>query len=158
MRKMKYNCPLCGQPVSASLYQKITGIWEERKKALAKIKEQRTKLLGKVAEQRKKLKKQAVEFREKRKQLIKDAVDKQTKRLQSKMAILSRKQEEVKRRADEKIRITMERAHREADRQATRQLNSYKKDIRASVRAQVKKQRELAAQQAETKYTNVKRS
>jgi hypothetical protein len=158
MRKMKYNCPLCGQPVSTSLYQKITGIWGEKKKALAKIKEQRTKLLGKVAEQRKKLKKQAVEFREKRKRLIKDAVDKHTERLESKIAILDRKQEEVKNRADEKIQIATERAHREADRQATRQLDSYKKDIRASARAQVKKQRELATQRAETKYTKVKQT
>jgi hypothetical protein len=153
---MKYTCPLCGQPVSTSLYEKITGIWEERKKALARIKEQRTKLLEKLAEQRKKLKEQAAEFREKKKQLIKDAVDKQTKRLESKIAILGRKQEEVKRRADEKIRTATERAHREADRQATRQLDSYKKDLRASVRGQVKKERELAAQQAETKYTKVK--
>jgi hypothetical protein len=175
---MKYTCPLCGQPVSTSLYQKITGIWEERKKALAKIKEQRTKLLEKIANQRKKLKEQSVEFREKRKQLIKDAVNKRTKRLeskiailgrkqeeiersadekiQSKIAILNRKQEEVKRRADEEIRTATERAHREADRQAKRQLDSYKKDLRASVRVEVKKERELAAQRAETKYTKVK--
>jgi hypothetical protein len=153
---MKYNCPLCGQPVAASLYQKITGIWEERKKALAKIKEQRKKLVEKIAEQRKKLKEQRVEFGEKKKQLIKDAVNKQTKQLESKIATLNRKQEEVKRHADEKIRTATKRAHREADRRATRQLNSYKKDIRASVRVQLKKERELATQRAETKYTKVK--
>jgi hypothetical protein len=175
---MKYNCPLCGQPVSASLYQKLTGIWEERKKALAKIKEQRRRLLEKIADQRKKLKEQRAEFREKKKQLIKDAVDKRTKRLESKIAILGRKEEEAKRsadekirtateranekirtvteRTDEKIRTAIERAHREAERRATRQLDSYKKDIRASVRTQIKKERELAAQRAETKYEKVK--
>jgi len=156
MRITKYNCPLCGQPVSASLYQKITGIWEERKKALAEIKEQRTKLLGKVAEQRKKLKKQAAEFRKNRKRLIKDAVNRQTKRLESKITILNRKQEEVKRIADKKIRTATERAHREAERLATTQLDSFKKDIRASVKAQVKKEREMAAHRAETKYEKVK--
>ena len=153
---MRYNCPLCGQPVSASIYQKITGIWEERKKALAKIKVQRTKLLEKITNQRKKLKEQAVEFREKKKQLVKDAVSKRTKRLESKIANLNRKQEEVKRRANEKIRTAIEQGHREAERRATRQLNSYKKDIRASVRAQLKKERERATQRAETKYTKVK--
>jgi hypothetical protein len=153
---MKYTCPLCEQPVSASLYQKIMGIWQERQKALAKIKEQRTKLLEKVADQRKKLKKQAAEFREKKKRLIKDAVNKQTKRLESKITALNRKQEEVKRIADEKIRTATERAHREAERLATARLNSFKKEIRASVRAQVKNERERAAERAETKYKKVK--
>jgi hypothetical protein len=157
---MKYNCPLCGQPVSASLYKKITGIMEERKKALAKIKEQRTKLQEKIAGQRKKLKDQRAEFREKKNQLVKEAVDKQTKRLKSTIATLNRKQEEVNRRADEKMRTATERAHREAERRATKQLDSYKKEIRDSVRDQLKKQREQIKQQvetkAETKYANVK--
>ena len=153
---MKYNCPLCGQPVSSSLYQRITGIWEERKKALAKIKEQRTKLLEKLAEQRKKVKEQVVQFRKKKKQLVEDAVNKQTKRLQSKINLLNRKQQEVKRRAEAKIRTATERAHREAQRLAIRQLNSYKKEMRASVRAEIKRERAQIAERTEKKYGKVR--
>jgi hypothetical protein len=120
------------------------------------MKEQRRKLLEKVAGQRKKLKKQEAEFRKRKGRLVKDAVKKQTKRLESKIKVLNRKQEEVKRVADEKIRTATERAHREAERLATARLNSFKKDIRASVRDQLKKERERAAEQAERKYQKVK--
>ncbi len=153
---MKYTCPLCGQPVSTSLYQKITGIWQERQKALQKIRKQRKKLLDQVADQRKKLKKQSAEFRKQKGRLVKDAVKKQTKRLESKIRVLNRRQEEVKRIADEKIRTATERAHREADKLATSRFNSFKKDIRASVRDQIKKERERAAERAEGKYKKLK--
>lgn len=149
---MTYTCPLCRQPVSALLYQKITGIWQERQKALQKIKEQRRKLLEKVAGQRKKLKKQAAEFRKRKGRLVKDAVKKQTKRLESKIKVLNRKQEEVKRIADEKITTATERAHREAEKLANARLSSFKKGLRASVKEQLKKERRRGAREVQQKY------
>jgi hypothetical protein len=33
----KYYCPLCKQEVSKTLYEKITGIWQEKEKKLAAL-------------------------------------------------------------------------------------------------------------------------
>jgi hypothetical protein len=155
---MRYTCPLCGQPVSASLYQKITGIWQERQKALQKIREQRRKLLEQVADQRKKLMKQAAEFRKRKGQLIKNAVNMQTRRLESKIRILNRKQQEVKRVADEKIRNATKRAHRKAEKLAKARLSSFKKELHASVKEQLKKERERTAQSVQRKYQRLQRT
>ncbi len=58
-----YECPLCHQPVSISLYNQITGIWAERKKKMAQIKIKEAKLkkdkkdlLNKMKEQQIRLK------------------------------------------------------------------------------------------------------
>jgi len=155
---MGYTCPLCGQSVSPSKYRKITGIWEEKQKVLQKIKEQRARLLQKIDEQRKRLRKRLAEFRKEKAHIIKQAVDKQTSRLESKISALKRRKEEVEKHAREKIRIATEEAQRKARRQATAQLNSFKKEIRASSRGQLKKERQLAAQRAETKYGRLRRS
>ena len=115
---MKYTCPLCGQPVSTSLYQKITGIWQERQKALQKIKEQRARLLKNINGERKKLRKQAADFRKRKTRLVKQEVQKQTRRLEFKIRTLRRREKQVENRTREKIRIATERAHRETDRLA----------------------------------------
>jgi hypothetical protein len=149
---MKFNCPLCRQPVSASLYQKITGIWQERQKALQKIKEQRQKLLKNVAEQRKELRNQNTEFRKQKKRLIKNAVNKQTKRLEVRIKSLRRTQEEVKRIARTKILDATRRAHIEAEKSASARLRAFKKDLRASVNLQLRKERERGARDVQHKY------
>jgi|GEM_PF-2922867 len=59
---MKYACPLCGQPVSSAQYRKITGIWEERRRLLAKVREERTKLAKRIVREKERLRKAAVEF------------------------------------------------------------------------------------------------
>jgi len=60
---MEYTCPLCGQPVSKSVFDKITGIWKARENALADIKKQRV-LLGKKfrLEKQKLMKRLAIAF------------------------------------------------------------------------------------------------
>jgi hypothetical protein len=34
----KYQCPLCKQEVSKALYEKITGIWQEKERQMANLK------------------------------------------------------------------------------------------------------------------------
>jgi hypothetical protein len=153
---MGYTCPLCGQPVPASLYLKITGIWKQRQRALQKIRQQRAELLKKISEERKRLRTRVGEFKKQKAHLIKQAVQKKTSRLESKIRALRRREKDVEKRAREKIREATERAHREAERLATARFNSFKKDIRASVRDQIKKERERATERAERKYTTLK--
>jgi len=41
----QYYCPLCKQEVSKTLYEKITGVWQEKEKRLAVLKEKEKQLL-----------------------------------------------------------------------------------------------------------------
>jgi transglutaminase-like putative cysteine protease len=60
---MEYKCPLCGQPVSESVFDKITGIWKARENALADIKKQRVLLDKKFRlEKQKLMKRLAIAF------------------------------------------------------------------------------------------------
>jgi len=129
---------------------------KERQRVLQKIRQQRAELLKKIGEERKRLRTRVAEFKKQKARLVKQAVQKQTSRLESKISALRRREKDVKKHAREKIQEATKQAHREAERLATARLNSFKKSIRTSVRDQLKKERELAAQRAETKYKKVK--
>ncbi|MCJ7505563.1 hypothetical protein MUP05_03705 [Candidatus Bathyarchaeota archaeon] len=129
---------------------------KEKQKALAKIKQQRAESLKKISEERKRLRTRVREFEKQKPHLIKQAVQKKTSRLESKIRALRRREKDVEKRAREKIREATERAHREAERLATAQLHSFKKDIRASVRDQIKKEKERATERAQRNYTTLK--
>ncbi len=43
----KYQCPLCKQEVSKALYEKITGIWQDKEKQMAKLREKKKNVKGK---------------------------------------------------------------------------------------------------------------
>ena len=90
---MPYQCPLCGQPVTRSHYNKITGIWKEREKLLAKIREEREKV-----------RRQAKTFTKQRTQLIRQAVQKQVKPLQSKITALRQTQRQLEADAQKELR------------------------------------------------------
>jgi len=40
----EYRCPLCDQPVSKELYEKITGIWKEKEQKLADLRKKEQQL------------------------------------------------------------------------------------------------------------------
>jgi hypothetical protein len=155
---MNYVCPLCRQPVPSALYQRITGIWQERQKALQKIRDQRKRLLEKLAEQRKKLRKQEIDFRKRKNQLIKNAVKKETRQLGIQIERLNRKQLEIKRASDKKIRAASEQAHRKAEKIANARMNSFKKELRASVQKQLKAERERTTLNVQRKYEKLERT
>lgn len=93
---MKYACPLCKQPVSPSLYQKIMGIWEARREALTRIKEQRVRLLQRFRDKERKLRNQSSRFRKQKTLLIQEAVTKRTKPLRNQIYALRLKELEIK--------------------------------------------------------------
>jgi len=49
----QYFCPLCKQNVSQALYDRITGVWEEKEKRLAVLREREKRLLDKEKNMRK---------------------------------------------------------------------------------------------------------
>lgn len=161
-RRMEYRCPLCGQPVSPTLYQKITGIWKERQRLLKEIRKKRAKLEEEIRAERERLRKQlqeqATRFKKQQARLIKQALDKQTKQFERRIAALKQREEDVKKRAQERIQKITEQAHAMAERMALARLKSQEKSLRASVRAQLKKEKEAIMQRAEEKYERARRS
>jgi hypothetical protein len=155
---MKYTCPLCGQAVSPSLYQKITGIWTERQKALAKIKQQRARLLSKIGEMRKRLRKEAAKFRTQKAHLIRQAVKRRTKRLESQITILHRREREMESQTHEKIRRASALAHKQAQKLADRRFNSFRKQQRASIRAQLRRERERTVENVQRKNQRLEKT
>lgn len=120
---MKYICPLCGQPVSLSLYRKITGIWEERQKLLKEIKKQRTQLTQKLRREREKLRKEATKFKRQRARLIKQAVDRRTKPLESQISALRQKEERMRKRARDEMKA-LRRKEKQAEREAQNKIKT----------------------------------
>ena len=184
---MGYTCPLCGQPVSPSLYRKITGIWEERQRLLREIKKRRTELAQKLAEEKAKLRKKRAEFRKQRDELIKKAVDRRTRGLESQITALRLKEERMKekirqrmealrlrgvqieKQAQEKLRKATAQAHSQARKLEEARFKSLEKELRASVRDhikrerkrikdQLKKARESGALREKRKYERLERS
>jgi hypothetical protein len=155
---MKYNCPLCGKPVSPSLYQKIMGIWTEKQKALAKIEQQRARLLSKIGEMRKRLRKEAARFRTQKAHLIRQAVKRRTKRLESQITILHRREREIESQTHEKIRRASALAHKQAQKLADRRFTSFRKQQRASIRAQLRRERERAVENVQRKNQRLEKT
>jgi hypothetical protein len=155
---VEYRCPLCGQPVSVSLYQKITGIWGERQRQLKKIKEERAKLTKRMKEQREKLnrqlKAQAAKFRREQRRAIKQAVGNQTKRFKLQLAALRRKEKQVEERAQKRI----ERITEQARTKAKNQFNLWKNNFRSQIRGQIKTERDRAIAKERLKLSKAQRS
>ena len=51
----EFKCPLCKQDVTRELFEKITGIWKERKVAEKRFKEQEKEFIRKRKEAQKQL-------------------------------------------------------------------------------------------------------
>jgi hypothetical protein len=138
---MEYTCPLCDQPVSKSVFDKITGIWKARQKALDDIKKQRVQLNQKFKLEKKKLTKKLAEERKKfaqqRAAAIEKAVNAKTRQFERQIVTLRRKEAKVERLASLKIKQATQRAHADALKLAKCQIDKFKKNLRASVKEQL---------------------
>jgi len=128
LEALNLKCPLCGQPVSTTVYQQITGIWKERNKVLSRIKAQQETL-----------QKQMVKFREKKTQLIQKAVDRETKRLKRSFDTIQKQKQRIEEKAAAKL--TQER---------TRHM---KKDLQQTMRDRIKDERQRVTERVTTRYT-----
>lgn len=155
---MGYTCPLCGQPVSFAKYRDITGIWEERKKALAKINEKRTKLIKRFQEKEKRLKQRTSQLKRQSARLIRETVSKRTAPLEAQLSALRRREREIEQSTHAKIQKTKILAHQHAERQWNRRLKSLKKKFEASVRNRVSKEKKQTAFRLERKYVRLRNS
>jgi len=159
---MEYTCPLCGQPVSKSVFDKITGIWKARQKALDDIKKQRVRLNQKFKLEKKRLAKKLAEERKKfaqqRTAAIEKAVDAKTKQFERQIATLRQKEARIKEQTQRQIKRAVSKAHAEAERMAKSKFNDFKKRQRATIQEQLRRERERTRTIVEQKYGRLNRS
>jgi hypothetical protein len=103
----EYFCPLCKQEVSRSLYEKITGIWQEKEERLKEIKGREKKLLEKEKEMQ-------TRFADEKKRII-------NSERQRREADLAKKEREWSRALD-KERVALQKNKEAAERLYRRQL------------------------------------
>ncbi|MFC1507297.1 DUF2130 domain-containing protein [Thermoproteota archaeon] len=155
---MNYVCPLCGQKVTLSTYNKITGIWKEKQKLLKNVKKQREKLEQRLKKEKDKIRKQSAKFKKEKNQLIRKAVDKKAKQLETKIESLKRKEKLIQKKADDRVNKAIAHANLKANRQTKDRLKSLKKQLEVSLKKQLKQEREKATQQVKNKYERLNRS
>jgi len=155
---MNYVCPLCGQKVTLSTYNKITGIWKEKQKLLKNIKKQREKLEQSLKKEKDKIRKQSAKFKKEKNQLIQKAVDKKAKQLETKIESLKRKEKLIQKKADDRVNKAIAHANLKANRQTKDRLKSLKKQLEASLKKQLKQEREQVTQQVQNKYERLNRT
>ena len=159
---MAYTCPLCGQPVSKSVFDKITGIWKARQKALDDIKKQRVRLNQKFELEKKKLAKKLAEerkkFAQRRTAAIEKAVSAKTGQYERQIAALRQREQRIKEQMQRQIDRAVAKAHTEAERMAKSKFNEFKKEHHATIREQLKLERERTKTQIEQKYRRLDRS
>ncbi len=141
MTGSKYSCPLCHQPVSSSLFMQITGIWKAREKELSKIKTERANL--------KKMQKQ---FKIQKGKLIKSAIQKSTRRYETKMKILKAREKKIQDQANKKIAKAVKEAHfAEQLKSKSRELKIERR-LKYSMKKEIKAARQNAMSDVKVKY------
>jgi hypothetical protein len=155
---MAYSCPLCGRPVSASLYHRITGIWKERQKLLKRMRNREAKRSAQLRTQRDRLHKEMVAFERQKADIVRQAVDRRTTRLGSQIRHLRTKEVQARRATRERIRRAVALADKKAKRGADTRFRSLKRQFRSSIRDQMRKERELGSQQTQRKYERLRRT
>ena len=148
----EFSCPLCHQPVSRSLYDSITGIWQERARQLSQVKEERKKLRQQMREERQKLREQLRQVKADKARLIKEAVERRTQALGMKIKGLIAREKRIEVRTQKRIEVAERRAHAEAQKSAKSQLAQFRKGLKESVRVQLSKAREQAKANEERRY------
>ena len=157
------KCPLCGQPVSTSLYEQITGIWGERNRVLSELKTQRTELSAKISRQKNILRDQREKFKGKKAQLIQSAVGRETKRLKRSLDTLQKQKETIEHRTDKKIQRILASSHLKAEKQAQKlakklareQVMGLRMELRSSLKDKIKAERQRVTERVTTKHENL---
>jgi len=158
MAMASYSCPLCHQPVSKSLYDRITGIWQERRRQLEQVAQERRRLKEEIRDEKRRLKQRIQQFRSDKEGLIRKAVEKKTKSLEREVERTKRKEKQIEDRANARIERITRIEHSKAEQAARSQLGRFKRDLRESTASKMREAREQIKQGVERKYQNLRYS
>jgi hypothetical protein len=154
----EYTCPLCHQPVPRSLYDRITGIWQERAKQLSQIKEERKKLRSQFRIEKQKLEQRLREVKSGRARYVKEAVERRTKALGREIERLRQQERRIEARAQLRIEAAERHAHSEAQKALKPKLAQLRRELRESAKVQLSKVRDRTRLRVEKKYQRMQYS
>ena len=108
------KCPLCKQPVSQELFEKITGIWRERRIQEQALKQKQQQLAKARKEEVKQFELEKKKFKADQKAVIQKKVADQAKKFYSQLARLEAQKNKIQQQADKKIAIAVKSAEKKA--------------------------------------------
>lgn len=132
----EFKCPLCKQPVSEELFEKITGIWKERRAAEKRFKEQEKELVRQKKETEKQLEAEKKRLRTEQKSIIEQKLIDKTKKYDDKLQKMEIERNKLKERFDKRIAIAIKTAEAKAKREINQEL---KVKMQSSIKKEVEK-------------------
>jgi hypothetical protein len=129
-----FKCPLCSQPVSEALFEKITGIWRERRVAEKKFREQEKKLVAQKQAMIRQLADERQKLRLEQKVRVRQEVEGQVKKYSVRLAHLEAEKGRMKESFDRKVALAVRSAEARARTAINREL---KGKMMETVRRQV---------------------
>ncbi len=109
-----FKCPLCSQPVSEALFEKITGIWRERRIAEKKFLEQEKKLLAQKREMTQQLEAERRKLRLQQKAKVRQEVEGSIRKYSAKLKRLEAEKGRMRESFDRKVTLAVRSAEARA--------------------------------------------
>jgi len=117
-----FKCPLCKQSVSKELFEKITGIWRERRAAEKRFKEQEKDLVRQKKEVQKQLITEKKRLKIEQKNIIVQELTEKTKKYDAKIQKMVIEKNKAKERFDKKIVAAIKTAKSHARKEINQEL------------------------------------
>lgn len=130
------NCPLCNQPVSEKLFERITGIWKAREAQEKELAQRKKEFLNQQKADREKLKEERRKMKADQKKQVEAEVKAATKKFDAKMKSFEAEKKQIKANADKEALEAVAQAKSAAKAHYKNQMNA---QLKKSVAAQVKK-------------------
>jgi len=130
------KCPLCNQSVSESLYEKITGVWKERRLAEKRFREQEKKLRAQKLAMERQLESERQKLRIEQKAKVRQEVEGRLRKYNAKLERLEAEKGRMRENFDRKVAAAVRSAELRSKREIGREL---KAQMQESMRAQIKK-------------------
>jgi hypothetical protein len=130
------KCPLCNQPVTEKLFERITGIWKAKEEQEKELALKKKAFLAQQKAMTKKLQEDRRQMKADQKKQVEVQVQAATKKFEAKMKGFDEEKKRIKASADKKILAAVAQAKSQAKAQYQAQM---KEQLEKSVAAQVKK-------------------
>jgi len=132
----EFKCPLCKQIVSEELFERITGIWRERRAAEKKFRDQEKELLKQKREVKKQLESERKKLKAEQKTIIEQKLTEKSKKFDSKLQRLEKEKNVIREQFDKKIASAVKLAEVRAKQEISVKL---KEKMEQSIKDQVAK-------------------
>lgn len=135
----QYKCPLCNQPVSKQLFDKITGVWKAKQEAEKKFKLKLKELKDKKVLLENQYKSKVKKLKDQNKKKIMLEVKKKTSKLDLQITNLKKKNEEQERKTKEKIERIIKLEHVKSEKLVKQKEAKITKELRISQKKEIAK-------------------